>query len=134
MDTQFHIAAFDHLSQLVGGRKRSEQRRRVAIFGTLALLTLLASLALGARDRIRLNEEVRRERGARQAAEQDARDEAEERHGDCISRCKFNNGSDCENFCDLVLGGLDDGSQVFVAGLERQQARCIKYPFCNALP
>jgi len=31
MDTQFHVAAFDHLSQLVGGRKRSEQRRRVAV-------------------------------------------------------------------------------------------------------
>lgn len=49
MDTQFHVAAFDHLSQLVGGRKRSEQRRRVAVFGSLAFLTFLASLALGAR-------------------------------------------------------------------------------------
>jgi|SRR5271165_1557275 len=68
MDTQFHVAAFDHLSQLVGGRKRSEQRRRVAIFGSLASLTLLASLALGARGIIRLNDEVRREREARQAA------------------------------------------------------------------
>jgi hypothetical protein len=67
MDTQFHGAAFDHLSQLVGGRKRSEQRRRVAIFWSLASLTLLASLALGARDIIRLNEEVHREREARQA-------------------------------------------------------------------
>jgi hypothetical protein len=68
MDTQFHVAAFDHLSQLVGGRKRSEQRRRVAIFGSLASLTLLALLALGARGIIRLNGEVRREREARQAA------------------------------------------------------------------
>jgi TIR domain len=68
MDTQFHVAAFDHLSQLVGGRKRSEQRRRVAIFWGLALITLLVSLALGARNIIRLNEEANREREARQAA------------------------------------------------------------------
>jgi TIR domain len=68
MDTQFHVAAFDHLSQLVGGRKRSEQRRRVAILRSLALLTLLVALALGARAIIRLNEEVSREREARQAA------------------------------------------------------------------
>ena len=68
MDTQFHVAAFDHLSQLVGGRKRSEQRRRVAMFGSLALLTLLAVLALGARGIIRLNGEVRQEREARKAA------------------------------------------------------------------
>jgi len=68
MDTQFHVAAFDHLSQLVGGRKRSEQRRRVALFGSLALLTLLTSLALGAREIIRLNQEVRREREAGEAA------------------------------------------------------------------
>jgi hypothetical protein len=39
MDTQFHVAAFDHLSQLVGGRKRSAQRRRVAILASLAFLT-----------------------------------------------------------------------------------------------
>lgn len=68
MDTQFHVAAFDHLSQLVGGRKRSEQRRRVAIFGSLASLTLLASLALGAREIIRLNGDIRQEREARRAA------------------------------------------------------------------
>ena len=69
MDTQFHVAAFDHLSQLVGGRKRSEQRRRVAILGSLALLTLLASLVLGAREIIGLTEEFRREREARRTAE-----------------------------------------------------------------
>jgi hypothetical protein len=68
MDTQFHVAAFDHLSQLVGGRKRSAQRRRVAMFGSLVFLTLLASLALGAREIIGLTEEFRREREARQAA------------------------------------------------------------------
>jgi hypothetical protein len=56
MDTQFHVAAFDHLSQLVGGRKRSEQRRRVAILGSLAVLTLLAALALGAREIIGLSQ------------------------------------------------------------------------------
>lgn len=56
MDTQFHVAAFDHLSQLVGGRKRSEQRRRVAILGSLAFLTLLAVLALGAREIIGLSQ------------------------------------------------------------------------------
>lgn len=55
MDTQFHVAAFDHLSQLVGGRKRSEQRRRVAFLGSLAFLTLLAALALGAREIIGLS-------------------------------------------------------------------------------
>ncbi|MEO8628489.1 MAG: toll/interleukin-1 receptor domain-containing protein, partial [Betaproteobacteria bacterium] len=67
MDTQFHVAAFDHLSQLVGGRKRSEQRRRVAVLGSLAVLALLASLALGGREIIGLSK-------ARQAA--DARSEA----------------------------------------------------------
>ena len=69
MDTQFHVAAFDHLSQLVGGRKRSEQRRRVAIFGSLVFLTVLASLVVGAGQIIGLSEEFRREREARQAAE-----------------------------------------------------------------
>lgn len=69
MDTQFHVAAFDHLSQLVGGRKRSEQRRRVAISSSLAFLTLLASLVLGAREIIGLTGEFRRERDARRAAE-----------------------------------------------------------------
>jgi hypothetical protein len=69
MDTQFHVAAFDHLSQLLGGRKRSEQRRRVAILGSLAVLTLLASLVVGAREISGLTEEFRRERDARQAAE-----------------------------------------------------------------
>jgi hypothetical protein len=69
MDTQFHVAAFDHLSQLVGGRKRSEQRRRVAILGSLAILTLVTSLALGAREVIELSQEFRREREARQAAD-----------------------------------------------------------------
>ena len=68
MDTQFHVAAFDHLSQLVGGRKRSEQRRRVTLFWSLAVLALMASLALGARNIIRLNAEANREREARQAA------------------------------------------------------------------
>jgi TIR domain len=68
MDTQFHGAAFDHLSQLVGGRKRSEQRRRVALFWALASMTLLLSLALGARNISRLNAEANSEREARQAA------------------------------------------------------------------
>ncbi|HEY0796866.1 MAG TPA: toll/interleukin-1 receptor domain-containing protein [Acidisarcina sp.] len=68
MDTQFHGAAFDHLSQLVGGRKRSEQRRRVAILWVLAGMTLLLSLALGARNISRLNAEASSERKARQSA------------------------------------------------------------------
>ena len=75
MDTQFHVAAFDHLSQLVGGRKRSEQRRRVAILGSLAFLTVLASLVLGAREIVGLTEEFRREREARQALERSRADE-----------------------------------------------------------
>ena len=78
MDTQFHIAAFDHLSQLVGGRKRSEQRRRVAMFWSLASLTLLALLALGARDIIRLNGEIRQEREARQAERRAAEERSKE--------------------------------------------------------
>ena len=73
MDTQFHVAAFDHVSQLVGGRKRSEQRRRVAILGTLAFLALVASLALGAREIVGLTEQIGLERTARQKA--DARSE-----------------------------------------------------------
>jgi hypothetical protein len=68
MDTQFHVAAFDHLSQLVGGRKRSEQRRRVAMVGSLASLILLALIALGGREIFRLNGEGRQEREARKAA------------------------------------------------------------------
>ncbi len=78
MDTQFHVAAFDHLSQLVGGRKRSEQRRRVAILGSLATLTLLASLALGAREVVELSQEFSREREARQAADERSEELAEE--------------------------------------------------------
>ena len=78
MDTQFHVAAFDHLSQLIGGRKRSEQRRRVALLWVLASLALVSALAFGARDINRLNVEANRERDARQAAnarsEQLARD------------------------------------------------------------
>jgi hypothetical protein len=69
MDTQFHVAAFDHLSQLVGGRKRSEQRRRVAALAGLASLTLLAALALGGREIIGLTRAVSVEREARKAAE-----------------------------------------------------------------
>jgi TIR domain len=101
MDTQFHVAAFDHLSQLVGGRKRSEQRRRVAIFGSLALLTLLATLALGAREIIRLNGDIRQERDAGRAASAEAqklshdidaiekkRAEAEERQRQADARSK----------------------------------------------
>ena len=95
MDTQFHVAAFDHLSQLVGGRKRSEQRRRVAILGCLAFLILLASLVLGARQIIGLTEEFRREREARQAAEAalsksraDERRAAEQRQSEADARSK----------------------------------------------
>lgn len=73
MDTQFHVAAFDHLSQLVGGRKRSEQRRRVASLTIVASLLLLATVALGASQIARLTDEFHREREARQAA--DARSE-----------------------------------------------------------
>jgi hypothetical protein len=69
MDTQFHVAAFDHLSQLVGGRKRSEQRRRVAVFAGLASLALLAALALGGREILGLIKAVSVEREARQAAD-----------------------------------------------------------------
>lgn len=68
MDTQFHVAAFDHLSQLIGGRKRAEQRRRVAISWVVAVMILVASLAFGARNISRLNDEANREREARQAA------------------------------------------------------------------
>jgi len=67
MDTQFHVAAFDHLSELLGGRKRSEQRRRVAAFWGLAVIALLAALAVGARNITRLNAEAGLERQARQA-------------------------------------------------------------------
>jgi hypothetical protein len=74
MDTQFHVAAFDHLSQLVGGRKRSEQRRRVAVLAGLASLALLAALALGGREILGLIKAVNVEREARQAA--DLRSEA----------------------------------------------------------
>jgi TIR domain len=73
MDTQFHVAAFDHLSQLVGGRKRAEQRRRVALSAGLAVLALLGSLALGGREIYGLAQELGRERDARKAA--DARSE-----------------------------------------------------------
>jgi len=69
MDTQFHVAAFDHLSQLVGGRKRSEQRRRVAVLASVALLTVVAALGLGARAIMGLNAEFRLERDARRDAE-----------------------------------------------------------------
>jgi len=68
MDTQFHTAAFDHLSQLVGGRKRSEQRRRVTVFGSLAFLVLVGLLGIGAREILGLSAEFHREREARQAA------------------------------------------------------------------
>jgi hypothetical protein len=69
MDTQFHVAAFDHLSQLVGGRKRSEQRRRVALLASLLSLTLVAALALGGREIIGITKEVRVERDARKTAD-----------------------------------------------------------------
>ena len=69
MDTQFHVAAFDHLSQLVGGRKRSEQRRRVAVLAGLASLALLAALSLGGREILGLIKAVSVEREARQAAD-----------------------------------------------------------------
>jgi len=69
MDTQFHVAAFDHLSQLVGGRKRSEQRRRVAVLAGLASLTLLAALALGGREIIELTKAIGVEREARKGAD-----------------------------------------------------------------
>jgi pyruvate/2-oxoglutarate dehydrogenase complex dihydrolipoamide acyltransferase (E2) component len=73
MDTQFHVAAFDHLSQLVGGRKRAEQRRRLAFFAGLATLTLLTAVALGGREIIGLTKAFDVERDARKAA--DARSE-----------------------------------------------------------
>jgi hypothetical protein len=69
MDTQFHVAAFDHLSQLVGGRKRSEQRRRVAVFATLASLALLGALALGGREILGLTRAVSMEQEARKAVD-----------------------------------------------------------------
>jgi len=116
MDTQFPDAAFDRLSQLVGGRKRSEQRRRVAIFGSLASLTLLASLALGAREIIRLNQEVRRESEARKQADTRSKEleknlaglenqrrmaeiEAGRRHDKCIFDCESTGRNECETDC-----------------------------------
>ena len=70
MDTQFHVAAFDHLSQLVGGRKRSEQRRRIAVLAAVASLALVAALALGSQQIIGLAKAVGIERAARQAADE----------------------------------------------------------------
>ena len=110
MDTQFHVAAFDHLSQMVGGRKRSEQRRRVAIFWSLASLTLLALLALGAREIIRLNGEVRQEREARKAMEQRsaderrsvaARNQCEQQRNWCETPCYDRTGKEREQCLDV---------------------------------
>lgn len=69
LDTQFHVAAFDRLSQLVGGRTRSEQRRRVAVLSGLATVALVASLAFGASAIVGLNNDFSREREARREAE-----------------------------------------------------------------
>jgi hypothetical protein len=151
MDTQFPDAAFDRLSQLVGGRKRSEQRRRVAIFASLASLTLLASLALGTREIIRLNQEVRRENEARQAAnarseklaqdiaamekkradERGAAAEQERlaevqrrrRHDACNSTCS-NIASDCEYNCYSQPGHNYDAEQQCRDTCERSDRLC----------